>query len=756
MTLADLREIDELRQACGDVVKNEQGESYYISWGKELRGFLSEVRDADLQTRTSEEFQRKIWDENPVSRVGMGSISVDSAISDPEFCGWLAEQSRKPLPDAPELRTAALDTLVENLMQRMGSYTDRMPRLKINRVLAGFFPSDFTTVTDDRTLRQVHLAMFGNRGGSGPSCNANILRRLNETLGEQGDDLDAVVDRMRLPWLLYTYYVEPSGEEKTESSQGMPGEESLVPLPAARRRKGLTGISGGRQALLNILEFCRDGVKREDLKVHIKTISPSLKDSSIPTQINAIISELNCLKSEGDRLVLTDRGYAFLESDDPQELMDWFVTRILGIDHALVILRNEGSCTRPEMVCRIKQVNPGWTSTRAPDRILRELRELEVLDSDANHVLSLTDGGRQWAERIHWEPETLATEALPPDDEVEAPVEAEPVSVRLPALSEIIDEVSNHGHFPEPLIGKLHAGLWANERRHFAVLTGLSGAGKTLLARAYGSAIAGSEGVRDHQLCTVPVQPGWYDPSVLLGYVNPLQGDSYVRTPFLEFLMAARDAPDRPFTVVLDEMNLSRPEQYLAPILSAMETGDALRLHREGEVFDGVPEDIRYPTNLVIIGTVNMDETTHGISDKVLDRAFTIEFWDVDLGQYPDWGKRDLSNEHEGKARVLLEDLMGGLRPARLHFGWRVVDDVLDFMERVMADSSAADPTVVFDDVVNAKVLPKLRGDDSQRLREALDKCVEVLEKHRLDNCIRKVKELKEDLESTGSARFWR
>ena len=49
-------------------------------------------------------------------------------------------------------------------------------------------------------------------------------------------------------------------------------------------------------------------------------------------------------------------------------------------------------------------------------------------------------------------------------------------------------------------------------------------------------------------------------------------------------------------------------------------------------MFDGVPADVRYPSNLVIIGTVNMDETTHGISDKVLDRAFTIEFWDVDLG----------------------------------------------------------------------------------------------------------------------------
>ena len=75
--------------------------------------------------------------------------------------------------------------------------------------------------------------------------------------------------------------------------------------------------------MLNILEFCRDGATREDLKSHIKTISPRLKDNSINTQINVIASELNCLKLDGDRFVLTDRGHAFLESNDSGELMDW-------------------------------------------------------------------------------------------------------------------------------------------------------------------------------------------------------------------------------------------------------------------------------------------------------------------------------------------------------------------------------------------------------------------------------------------------
>lgn len=535
-------------------------------------------------------------------------------------------------------------------------------------------------------------------------------------------------------------------------------KQNLVPLPAARRAKGLTGFTGGRQSLLNILEFCRDGATREDLKTHVSNIFPTWQSKAINKQLNRIKNEFNCLNSDGDQFVLTDRGRKYLESDDPGELMEWLVTRILGVDHVLVILRDRGACSRAEMQSHIQQVNPGWETTTVPNSIIRGLLLFDMLDCDDKNFLCLSDAGKEWAERIHWEPESLVPEEFPDRTEVdETTTEDETHQVELPTLREICDDVSDHGYFPEQSIRRLHSGIWANERRHFAVLTGLSGSGKTLLAKAYGDAIAGKSSRLGEQISIVPVQPGWYDPSALLGYVNPLKGDSYIRTPFLEFLLTAADTPDRPFTVVLDEMNLSRPEQYLAPILSAMETGGALSLHREDEIFDGVPADIPYPSNLVIIGTVNMDETTHGISDKVLDRAFTSEFWDVDLAKYPRWGERSLDAEHEEKARALLEDLMTSLRPARLHFGWRVVDDVLDYMEHVTGDGSTSNPSaVLLDEVVYAKVLPKLRGDDSPRFRDALDNCVRILAEHGLKDCEKKVRELKDDLESTGSARFWR
>jgi|SRR6266545_3005628 len=292
---------------------------------------------------------------------------------------------------------------------------------------------------------------------------------------------------------------------------------------------------------------------------------------------------------------------------------------------------------------------------------------------------------------------------------------------------------------------------------HFAILTGLSGAGKTLLAIAYAEAVTARTPTERQPIRAVPVQPGWSDSTSLVGYVNPLRPDTYVRTPFLDFLLSAAADPEHPYVAVLDEMNLSHPEQYLAPLLSAMETpGASIDLHREGDVFDGVPASIPYPSNLVLIGTVNMDETTHGLSDKVLDRTLTLEFWDINIDAYPRWGQHGLPADAESKARQVLKDLGELLAPARLHFGWRVIDDVLNFLAKSLDTAPGASHSDVLDVIVLAKIVPKLRGDDSARFRDALTGCDDILRRHDLNRAANRVADLLDDLKTTGTARFWR
>ena len=761
MSNIDLTTDDGLRAACEQVKAAIQADSAPAAerWEQNLTAFLQWVSEASETNRATLEFQERLWDEESVSATGQGNIDVRPALQDEKFRTWLAAESVKPLPEQPSDRDRYLVTLHDELVERINAYCRATPRLKILRVLAALYPRRFTSVAHQRKLRQVHRAFFARRKREHPVIyNSQIVDRLSEVLGMAGNSARELAQRMSLPWWLYAKVIAPAEEDGTETVEEgvVGGTTKLLPLPAERRRRGLTAIRGGLQTLLGILDFVEQGASREDLIEHVRTILPNYKDSSLGTVINALVSEYAIIRSHDGQYRLTERGEALLETGDPGELADWLLTRVLGVDLAIVALRERGSMSNKELISAVQSANPGWTSNYMPSSIVAWLRDFGVFEEGDDGKVALTESGSAWAARIDWTPQSLPpVQDIAPESAGAESDGAANTEVQTPPLSAIIEKVRQDGVFSESLIATLHSGLWAHRRRHFAVLTGLSGSGKTLLARSYARAITSSDTGAD-RLCIVAVQPSWYEPSALMGYVNPLRGDAYVRTPFLEFLLAAAGDPFRPYVAVLDEMNLSHPEQYLAPVLSAMETGAAIDLHREGDIFDGVPSSVAYPANIVLIGTVNMDETTHGLSDKVLDRAFTLEFWNIDLEEYPRWGTRDLPMAMEAKAKGILIGLMQALAPARLHFGWRVVDDVLDFITRMTQSHLAISPEDALDRVIYAKVLPKLRGDDTPRLREAFTSVEEIMAKHQLTRCKEKLSELRQDLESTGSARFWR
>ncbi len=166
----------------------------------------------------------------------------------------------------------------------------------------------------------------------------------------------------------------------------------------------------------------------------------------------------------------------------------------------------------------------------------------------------------------------------------------------------------------------------------FLILTGPSGTGKTRGAAALAESVCADE---CHKL--VAVGADWTDNRHVLGYLNPLETDGerrpiYETTPILDLILHATENPDQPHVLILDEMNLSHVERYFADFLSAMELEDksgALKLHAAGVAVTRTGEPvlgkIDFPTNLFIIGTVNIDETTYMFSPKVLDRANVME-----------------------------------------------------------------------------------------------------------------------------------
>lgn len=167
----------------------------------------------------------------------------------------------------------------------------------------------------------------------------------------------------------------------------------------------------------------------------------------------------------------------------------------------------------------------------------------------------------------------------------------------------------------------------------FVILSGISGTGKTKIVQWFAESLGATE--ENGQFTLIPVRPDWSDSSDLLGYVN-LQGEFQER-PLIKVLENAGANPNRPYFVVLDEMNLARVEYYFSDFLSVIES----RKWKDGKIVTSpvLPESITnkhitIPSNVYIIGTVNMDETTHPLSKKVLDRANTIEFNTVNLDYF--------------------------------------------------------------------------------------------------------------------------
>jgi hypothetical protein len=207
-------------------------------------------------------------------------------------------------------------------------------------------------------------------------------------------------------------------------------------------------------------------------------------------------------------------------------------------------------------------------------------------------------------------------------------------------------------------------------------------------------------------------------------------------------------------------MNLARVEYYLAPFLSAMESGEPIQIHQQPDPVVGVEPEIPWPENLYILGTVNMDETTYAFSDKVLDRAFTIEFWDVDLDAFAAKFAPLLpgfDNQTFTRTIDLLKDLSEILLPVHLHFGYRTAEEVLRFMAvNASAGKHSLEFNDAFDHATFMKILPKVRGQDSPRLRSCLSQLKGFASQNKLHQTERKVLMMTEDLASTGTARFWR
>ncbi len=232
---------------------------------------------------------------------------------------------------------------------------------------------------------------------------------------------------------------------------------------------------------------------------------------------------------------------------------------------------------------------------------------------------------------------------------------------------------------PTTINPKYRSFITAIKSKPFLLLAGISGTGKSRIVRELARACwdVGStdfKAQKPKNFEMVQVKPNWHDSSELIGYVSRIGADKdgngvvFVAGDFLRFVAKAWENPETPYFLCLDEMNLAPVEQYFAEYLSVIESRKAdengnistdpilksdeqwyfdltAQLTSDDEVRARFNKDgIAIPQNLIVVGTVNMDETTFSFSRKVLDRAMTIEMNEVDL-----YGGLDDRHEKIGK-----------------------------------------------------------------------------------------------------------
>lgn len=394
--------------------------------------------------------------------------------------------------------------------------------------------------------------------------------------------------------------------------------------------------------------------------------------------------------------------------------------------------------------------------------------------------------------------------------------------------------------------------LRAMRTKPFLLLAGISGTGKSRIVKqmAFDSCPdmddLRSDPVTPGNYCLIEVKPNWHDSTELLGYESRIGGAHYQLTPFVKLLVKAMLYPEVPFFVCLDEMNLAPVEQYFAEFLSVLESRvkvldennewhilseplvkaeifankdyeqnlqnelfgpefkeeileegreriiSGSRLERSSEVYDQLKKyGLRIPENIIVIGTVNMDETTHQFSRKVIDRAMTIEmnlpegepFMDFfnkpsefayktvpspaalylptdtkasdiikilteENAEETEWLKREVAR--------FLTDLNNALDGTPFKVAYRVQNELMLYFYQFWLEDKNAKWSQILntsaDQILMMKVLPRIEGDE-ELLNVPLENLFSFCSSY--PNAYKKIEEMRQRLDRSRFTSFW-
>jgi hypothetical protein len=358
-----------------------------------------------------------------------------------------------------------------------------------------------------------------------------------------------------------------------------------------------------------------------------------------------------------------------------------------------------------------------------------EAEQCELVTSRLNKIIDLSADAPQQTNGYSRNFTTVYTSPyVPRPVTVPQPPAPKPNKAVTAEVTRVIEHLRKEKlYYPDELVWRYHISLMS---KPFVILTGVSGGGKTRLTQVYAEAMNG-------KYCLVSVRPDWQSNDSLLGNYDilnkrfvPSEFCMHVYRASVEYAREPR-TPKKYF-VCLDEMNLARAEYYFSDFLSRMEVkGDLrkIRLYDQPKgPDDEVEQDLIIPPNLYITGTVNLDETTHTFSRKVLDRANIIKIDRIEIGHMLDLLRNDYQDDLLEFVGTHLKEINLRLAEAGQQFGYRTVHEILDWVDEAYR-AGYFTMAAALDIQIVQKVLVKLEvSSDHNRQRSMLEKLTTYFE----------------------------
>ncbi|MGU3420816.1 AAA family ATPase [Methylobacterium sp. D54C] len=622
-------------------------EDWARAWRQNYASQVHRVRNADRAAWREPEFQRMLWDASDVSGIGPGqAVTVVDAYQDMQLADLLFDARASLNELGVEDRGLRLQALFDQVLGWVyPRYTQRRPKARLVRLLASMFPDDMTCLMDAGRVFAVQRALGALRFTGGYVAQHPGLReRIREAVGTVAT-IEQSVDQSIFSWFLWQTKVSRADDGAVALPPTQREANALPPLsllPANAQRRSLATVRDNVNLLVAMVREAEQGIAREDLIDVVLNEASQLNARSAPGMISQAMGGLGLIRLEDGSYRPTERGQELLIASDPvQVLRAPLVGRVFGMGHLLLMVRREpGKLRHSEAAKRVQDLVPTWTTTLPGSHIVNWARLVGLVQLDGSADggrLVLTDDGEDYAAALPEDFERLWR--LAPEQNVEVDgipgEDAAPSPERsaAPAAPYDAQSILGEGCF----LGKdrIEAAVELLRRKKNLILQGPPGTGKTWLAKRLGYALIGAKD--PERLVALQFQPSLSYEDFVRGWrPDGLGGLRLADGAFMEAVQAAAADPQRPFVLVIEEVNRGNPAQILGELLTLVEATkrgpeEALRLAYPRSI----DERVYVPENLYIVGTMNIADRSLALVDLALRRRFAFLTLMPELG--PPW-----------------------------------------------------------------------------------------------------------------------